>query len=385
MKEKVKEAYPCDPAGAMRWIKAVDTAKSADELQDVPYPELEIAVSKAMKKIISRDKIFHGKVTQMIEKSQQDDTNVTSRQIIWHMYHHLMPRQRGENMFDLQDLFAIGLGADSVNCNVHELELFLMKWEHVVTGMSRPPDNDTKFTLFYGLIKKIKLLDFDMQGFERLPEHEKTFDRLFEICLSIINRHRAEKNQRNLHGKLKMQPFTVAAAPRSRSQGSYRSLRSNTGKSRSNSRERGRTFSRGSSRSAGRRNINRSSPSRSPGGRQKFKRSSKGKICVYFLKGKCAKGAGCKYKHDRTSPSPQRVAPSPGRGTSKDKSRTLSRSPTRYKPVCNHYSKNKTCPYGDKCKFAHSEPSAPATPNDKSSSSVGNRSANSPAPEDSFH
>ena len=32
MKEKVKEAYPCDPAGAMRWIKAVDTAKSADEL-----------------------------------------------------------------------------------------------------------------------------------------------------------------------------------------------------------------------------------------------------------------------------------------------------------------------------------------------------------------
>jgi hypothetical protein len=217
MREKVKEAYPIDSKGAMRWIRAVDSATSADQLETDPYPELELQLSKAMKKIIAKDKIFQGRVTQMIERAQMTDTNVTSRQIIWHMYQYLMPRQKGENMYDLKDLFAIGLGADPVGCNVHELEMFLLKWEHVITGMNKAPDSDTQYTLFHNLVKDIKLLDYDMKGFERLDESEKTFDHLFSVCLSIINRHRADKNQRNLHGKLKMQPFTVAPAPRTSS------------------------------------------------------------------------------------------------------------------------------------------------------------------------
>ena len=177
-----------------------------------------------------------------------NDTNVTSRQIIWHMYQYLMPRQKGENMYDLKDLFAIGLGADPVKCSVHELELFLIKWEHVITGMNKEPDADTQYTLFHGLVKDIKLLDYDMKGFDRLDVDEKTFDRLFGICLSIIRRHRAEKNQRNLHGKLKHQPFAVAPAPRSGSQSGSNS-RSPRRRNGSDSRNRGRKQSQGSDRS----------------------------------------------------------------------------------------------------------------------------------------
>ena len=53
-------------------------------------------------------------------------------------------RQKGENMYDLKELFAIGLGADPAGCNVHELELFLLKWEHVIIGMNKPPDSDAQ-------------------------------------------------------------------------------------------------------------------------------------------------------------------------------------------------------------------------------------------------
>jgi len=375
MREKVKKAYPIDSKGAMNWIRAVESATSADQLESDPYPELELQLSKAMKKIIAKDKIFQGRVTQMIERAQMTDTNVTSRQIIWHMYQYLMPRQKGENIYDLKDLFAIGLGADPVGCNVHELEMFLIKWEHVITGMNKDPDSDTQYTLFHNLAKDIKLLDYDMKGFERLDESEKTFDRLFSICLSIINRHRADKNQRNLHGKLKLQPFTVAPAPRtsSRSTSKNRSPRG----SRSFS-HRGRSHSNGHDRSRYPRKASRSSPSKSPGGRQKFKRSSKGKICIYYLKGKCSKGAGCKYKHEKPSQSPHRVAPSPVRDPKKGKN---SRSPVR-KPTCNHFAKTKTCPFGDRCKFEHASPAAPGVSTEQpQANSPGNaRSSNSPAP-----
>ena len=280
-----------------------------------------------------------------------------------------------KTQYDLKDLFAIGLGADPVSCNVHELELFLLKWEHVITGMNRPPDSDTQYTLFHNLVKDIRLLDYDMKGFERLSEHEKTFDQLFSICLSIINRHRADKNQRNLHGKLKHQPFAVAPAPRtgSRSSSRHRSPRG------SGSGSRGRPRSHGSERSRYPRKSSRSSPSKSPSGRQKFKRSSKGKICIYFLKGKCTKGAGCKYKHEKSSSSPYRAAPSPVRDPKKGKT---SRSPVR-KPVCNHWVKSKTCPFGDRCKFDHANPTAAAVP--EQTQSPGNaRSSNSPAPNADF-
>ena len=376
MREKVKEAYPTDPKGAMRWIRCVDSATSADQLDTDPFPELELQLSKSMKKVIARDKIFQGRVTQMIERAQLSDTSVTSRQVIWHMYQYLLPRQSGENMYDLKDLFAIGLGADSVNCNVHELEMFLLKWEHVVTGVKKVPDADTQYTLFHSLVKDIRLLDYDMKGFDRLSEDEKTFDQLFSICLSIINRHRADKNQRNLHGKLKHVPFAVAPAPRtgSRSSSKFRSPRG----SRSDSR--GRHHSAGSSKSRYPKRGSKSSPSRSPGGRQKFKRSTKGKICIYFQKGKCSKGAGCKYLHERLSRSPQRVAPSPSRDPKKGKS---SRSPVR-KLVCNHWSKNKTCPFGDKCKFEHAKDAAPSAQVEQTQSPGNARSSNSPAPNTDF-
>jgi len=294
------------------------------------------------------------------------------------MYQYLTPRQSVENVYDLKDLFAIGLGADSVSCNVHELELFLIKWEHVITGMKKPPDSDTQYTLFHNLVKDIRLLDYDTKGFDRLSESEKTFDQLFSICLSIINRHRADKNQRNLHGKLKRQPFAVAPAPRtgSRSNSKRRSPRG------SRSPSRGRHHSAGSGRSRYPKRDGKSSPSRSPGGRQKFKRSTKGKICIYYQKGKCSKGAGCKYLHEKLgSRSPQRVAPSPSRDPKKGKT---SHSPVRGKLVCNHWSRNKTCPYGDKCKFEHVKDAAPGALAEQTSSPGNARSSNSPAPQTDF-
>ena len=96
------------------------------------------------------------------------------------------------------------------------------------------------------------------------------------------------------------------------------------------------------------------------------------------MKGKCSKGAGCKYKHEKPSQSPRRVAPSPVRDPKKGKN---SRSPVR-KPTCNHFAKTKTCPFGDRCKFDHANPAAPGVSTEQpQANSPGNaRSSNSPAP-----
>ena len=380
MREKVREAYPIDSKGAMAWIRKIDFARSSDELADDPYPELEIQLGKAVKKCIKKNKIFLGRVTQMIERAQMTDGTVTSRQIIWHMYQFLMPRDRGEDMFDLQDLFAIGLGADKHSCSIYELEHFILKWEHVITGMKKCPSEDTLFTLFYGLVKHIRLLEYDMQWFDRLDEDRKTYDEVMNICLRTIAKYRADKNQRELHGRLKQQPFHIAAAPRDGSRSSSRGRRPAPG-------ERGRSPSNRRSGSARHRTSGKSSPSRSPGGRQKFKRSSKGKICINFLKGTCTRGAGCKYKHEKRSKSSE--SRERGRDNKSPKprgSRPTSRSPVgnRTRPVCNHFKRGGTCPYGDTCKFSHANPPGAAATPERPQPTAAARSSNSPAPEDPF-
>jgi len=117
MREKVTDAYAIDPDAALAWIKEIDTARSVEQLSSNKLPELEVQLAKAVKKCIKKNANFHAKISQLIEQGQQSGVRLTSRQIIYLMYEYLRPAARGQDMYDLQDLFAIKLGAHDRRCN----------------------------------------------------------------------------------------------------------------------------------------------------------------------------------------------------------------------------------------------------------------------------
>jgi hypothetical protein len=378
--EKVMYSHVQNQTRAFKWIKEVDTAVTVEELGKETFPELDAKLGKAMKESIKKNSVFSAKMTQLIEQGHVTGKRLTSRQMVWYMYQFLKPKSRGENLYELKDLFEVALGAHSVRCSISELEHFLLRWDTVLTTMNKPPDEDTLHTLFYKQIHEIALLEFDMKAYDRLDEHDKTYSKLYNTCERLISLHRSEENQKKIHGRLRQNvPHASAPAPpaKSRSPGRGRS-HSRTGSHRSGSRN------SGSGKRFGSQGGKPRSKSRSPN-----RKTSRDKPCIDFAKGKCTRGAGCKYSHskdgsrnDGRANSPKRGY-SPKRGSSPGKSRLRTPTPERFKRPCHSFAKG-SCKYGDKCVYSHSmvKPAAPGIPEKGSS---GNRSSNSPAPESSFH
>ena len=157
---------------------------------------IDARCATAVKKAIKVNSTFLSKITRLIEQGHKTGVRVSSREIIFHMFMFLKPAVRGEAMYDMQDLFSVKLDASRTNCSVHELEDCLMRWDAVIDGMSKFPDEDTMHTLMYGQIKGILLLEFDMKGYERLPDAHKNTSILRSYCDRVIEVERAKENQR---------------------------------------------------------------------------------------------------------------------------------------------------------------------------------------------
>ncbi len=269
---------------------------------------------------------------------------------------YLKPREIGEGVYDLKDLMSVELHADHGKCNIQQLENFMLRWETCLTGMKREPDEDTKLTLLKKQIENIELLDYDTQAYRRIKDPaQKTYSHLFFVCQNLIDMNRLEENQRLVHRSTRRSQSPARAAPATHQSPRGRSTRSTSRSGRP--REKTKSGSRGRSRSP--------SPRRrpkSPG----HKSNRKNTVCYDFQKGKCNRGAGSKYSHDKESSPKRSFSPrraSPGR----------SLSPASKKKIpCKPHAKG-TCKYGDKCFYSHSMSAAPATPEDR-------KGANSPAP-----
>ena len=132
MREKVTDAYSIDPDAALAWIKEIDTARSVECLATSTLPELEVQLAKAVKKCIKKNHVCHAMISQLIEQGQQTGARLTSRQIIYLLYEYLRPNIRGEDMYELQDLFAVKLGAHERKCSIEELASFMLRWDTCV-------------------------------------------------------------------------------------------------------------------------------------------------------------------------------------------------------------------------------------------------------------
>ena len=259
------------------------------------------------------------------------------------------------------------LEVDRVRCTPDQLESFLIAWDNVVSGIDSALDSDMMYTLLLEQVQDIRELELDLKIFDKLDERDKTYDALRFLCDDWIQKSRGIKNQRKSHSKSNQHLVVAGAAPRTRTTSSERRRRDGS---------RGRTKTRHSSKS---RSMSRSK-SKSPSTRRKSRSPGGKKPCMDFIKGKCTRGAGCKYAHERSgrspvrTPSPARRGPSPGG--------SIRRTPIQnHKRPCHSYQATKSCKYGDKCAYSHTMPSAAATPSLGSDKKANDRSANSPAPE----
>jgi hypothetical protein len=361
------------------WISELEAATSIEQLEAVPYPELESRVSLAIKKSIKKDPIFHKRISQMIEEGHKQGTRVRSRQIMFLMYNYLKPHVRGESYSDLRDLLHCKLGVTPSKCTAKDLENFLIAWDNVISGMSNIPDAETMYTLFFNQIEGISAINFDLEIYKRLPEREKTYGKLRDVCENWIRVERGEENQRRKHTKANQYLSVAGAGP------SHRSSRSTSSERKRREFSRGRSPGRHSSR---RRSSHSKSPRRSHSkGRRSHSNGKSGskKPCIDFQKGKCTRGAGCKYEHARSSShrgnSPRRTPTPTRRRSTSPGGAGLRRTPVQNaNKVCHAIRDGKTCKWGDKCIYSHSLPSAAGTPSPGSDRKDNNRSANSPAP-----
>ena len=361
------------------WISELEAATTLEQLEANPYPELESRVSLAIKKAIKHDAIFHKRISQMIEEGHKTGKRIRSRQIMFLMYGFLKPHVRGESYYDLKDLLNCRLEVNPSKCSAKDLESFLIAWDNVISGMSNIPDSETMYTLFFSQIEGISAINFDLEIYKRLPERDKTYDRLRDVCENWIRVQRGEENQRRKHTRANQHLAVAGAGP------SHRSSRSTSSERRRKGHTRGRSPVRTGSRHGSRSKSPGRSFSKGKSGRSHSNgKSGTKKPCIDFQKGKCTRGAGCKYEHSRDQGhrghSPKRT-PTPTRRGSTSPGGAGRRTPIQNaNRVCHAIRDGKTCKWGDKCIYSHALPSAAGTPNSDSRKD-GNRSANSPAPE----
>ena len=181
-----------------------------------------------------------------------------------------------------------------------DLSTFIHNWESVVAGISHVPDERTLRDILLRQIRRSARMKWDLDLYDRAKEGTSThsYSFLIQSIRDLLTRERVRRNRDRIaksHGD-------KYGAPAPRKEGA-----------RPQSGGRGRT------------------PSRDP---REGPLALKA-VCYDFLKGKCTRGASCKFLHKNRSPSPRPP----------DKTRKINK-------VCMYWKKGK-CTRGDKCRFLH--------------------------------
>ena len=179
--------------------------------------------------------------------------------------------------------------------------------------MSHVPDERTLRDILLRQIRRSARMKWDLDLYDRAKEGTSThsYSFLIQSIRDLLTRERVRRNRDRIaksHGD-------KYGAPAPRKEGA-----------RPQSGGRGRPPSRDSNASFRSRSSSRGSQGRS---------TSPKAVCYDFLKGKCNRGASCKFLHKNRSPSPKPP----------DKTRKINK-------VCMYWKKGK-CTRGDKCRFLH--------------------------------
>ena len=240
------------------------------------------------------------------ETEAGDRRAVRGRQVLYLFDQHFKTNEEVGSLYSVEDLLKVNLLQD-------DLSTFIHNWESVVAGMSHVPDERTLRDILLRQIRRSARMKWDLDLYDRAKEGTSThsYSFLIQSIRDLLTRERVRRNRDRIaksHGD-------KYGAPAPRKEGA-----------RPQSGGRGRTPSRDSNASFRSRSSSRGSQGRS---------TSPKAVCYDFLKGKCTRGASCKFLHKNRSPSPKPP----------DKTRKINK-------VCMYWKKGK-CTRGDKCRFLH--------------------------------
>ena len=199
------------------------------------------------------------------------------------------------SVYDMEDL----MNCVMVNEN---LTTFIRNWDTILSGIPTPPDNSVLEPLFHRQIKKCKVIDHDIQVYERALEgsEQRCYEFLYKAVVNHLKRQRLQKNRDRIARQTGV-PTAPAPPAKKIPKGFCVDWVKNGSCSRDKCTYKHQT-PRGRSQTPGRTPTTpRRTPS--PGGKGKGKRQE----CKFFKQGVCNRGDKCNFLHKG-----QPAAPAPG-------------------------------------------------------------------------
>ena len=289
-------AASAKPDEARSWVgKVYKDSQTIDALDDSEgFATLDAKLLASLTNCAEGD--LGRQIATFKELRAREDKNVKGRHLLLRFHEYFATSIKHGAIYGLEDLMSVKMVND-------DLKGFINKWDSVLAGMKKEPENSVLEAYFHLAVKRFKPLEHDLALYDRAADgsKERTYDFLITAARAYLERKRLEK----------MRDATK--------------------------------------RSLGSKDTTMPAPEEKKG------------ICYEFQKtGKCKRGSSCPYKHEKGREK------SKGKGKGKDRSQSRSRSltPGSRKETCKFW-KAGHCHRGKDCAFQHPEKTAPAKKEDK--------------------
>ena len=195
-------SFAFNPAWAYEILKKAEEASSVEELAgELIYPQFECAANLALTNMIGkkRDKLFQELTRLRDDHERNNKGRVNCLQILWLIYDNCKYKVRGETVYNLGSLMGLRLNTRNPReCTPNMLRDFLFEWDRTLSRITTSIQDDVIYTCFSKQVSGIGFLNYDMKQFDRRAEHEKTYERLYQICRFNIEEWDAQQNQREM-------------------------------------------------------------------------------------------------------------------------------------------------------------------------------------------
>ena len=228
------------------------------------------------------------------ELRAREEKPVKGRHLLLRFHEYFATSIRHGAIYGLEDLMSVKMVND-------DLKGFINKWDSVLAGMKKEPENNVLEAYFHLAVKRFKPLEHDLALYDRAAEgsKERSYDFLITAARAYLERKRLEKmrdaTKRSLGAK-----DVVVPAPEDK----------------------------------------------------------KGVCFDYQKTGKCKRGSSCPYKHEKGRDK------SKGKGKDRSQSRSRSLTPGSQKETCKFW-KAGHCHRGKDCAFQRPEKTVPAKKEDR--------------------
>ena len=342
----------------VKWLQVAE--KEGLKLEEVPRPKrkyetLDRKMALALQSILPRD--LEMRVNTDKAKALEKGELLSGRQILWHIYKHFQTSPNQTRIYTLMDVVNIKWFGDKSK------EKFLTFWNDRMSQVAGRVEDWMKAEVLYRALTvsedlKVEMLAYRSKYPNNIGEElgQERYDAMMDILYRRVVMERQEENRvdRETRDRRFVERFSKShevAMPAPAKGGGRKGKANNRSKSRKGKGE-GKGKDKPRSKSA---KGSRKGKGGKGGGEEKG-------LCVnWVVSGSCARGAECRYRHERATNDTDekyyrelhtRIA-----------SRSKSPAPKgKGRGVCRQWQTDKSCRFGKECRYRHDEdPAAPVT------------------------